>query len=281
MRSDRRALAVLAVWLGGCSYAWDALRPFPDGGGNTPDDVVVVPPVDAGSPIDVFDANTTQDSASSDSVATNERGLDVLRDVLGDTLTLDGASPDAATIDGGFRDTEQVDAAGSDVPCSGATCPCSATAAAGWCPIGNACTSGACAPVALAGSLVITEIQNNPDAVADNVGEWFEVYNPGDSAVDVRNLHVHGSGSERFVVSASAPLVVASHGYVVFGTSGDRSTNGGVSEDFVYGTAMSLANSGTDTITLLAPDDTTVIHTVTYDTTTTSGWPAGKVAMSA
>ena len=44
----------------------------------------------------------------------------------------------------------------------------------------------ACTPPVLPiqpGDLIITEIMNNPDAVFDNAGEWFEVYNNSANAV--------------------------------------------------------------------------------------------------
>lgn len=136
--------------------------------------------------------------------------------------------------------------------------------------------SGACTPGAMAGALVITEIMNDPDAVTDTLGEWFEVYNPSETPVDLRGLRVRGSGTEMFQVTAASPLVVSGRGYAVLGRNGDVIVNGGVSVLYAYGSAMDLGNGAAtpDTITLLASDGTTLIDGVTYMNSASSGWPA-------
>lgn len=128
----------------------------------------------------------------------------------------------------------------------------------------------------MAGALVITEIMNDPDAVTDTLGEWFEVYNPSETPVDLRGLRVRGSGTEMFQVTAASPLLVPGRGYAVLGKNGDMTTNGGVSVLYAYGSAMDLGNGAAtpDTITLLASDGTTVIDAVTYTNAASSGWPA-------
>ena len=40
------------------------------------------------------------------------------------------------------------------------------------------------------GDLVITEIMNNPSPVSDTTGEWFEVYNITDTAIDINEREV-------------------------------------------------------------------------------------------
>ncbi len=50
---------------------------------------------------------------------------------------------------------------------------------------GNDCA----APVV---EVVINEIIQNPDAVSDSAGEWFELYNPTDSDIDIDGWTISG-----------------------------------------------------------------------------------------
>jgi|GEM_PF-1113868 len=200
-----------------------------------------------------FDLNTTQDDADGDgagdvcdpSPCTRADGMNACPMAA---APIDGGVPDAgAPVDGG------VDAGRRD---SGTT------------DLG--------APGAMTGTLVITEIMNDPDAVTDTLGEWFEVYNPSETPVDLRGLRVRGSGTEMFQVTAASPLLVPGRGYAVLGKNGDMTTNGGVSVLYAYGSAMDLGNGAAtpDTITLLASDGTTLIDSVTYTNAASAGWPA-------
>ena len=294
MRSEattRWGAALLACALGGCSYEWDALRPGPDAGAVSPD----VPPardtgVDARTDAGVVDAGA--DAGATD-VGAMDAGADAggvdagadagvadagAMDVGVDAGAMDVGVPDAGVPDTGPRDTGVVDAGAPDAgppPCTGALCPCAATAPAGWCGVGATCTSGACVAGPLPGALVITEILNDPDVVGDLQGEWFEVYNRGATPVDLRWTRVRGSGSEAFEVTGSGPLLVPGRGYAVLGKNADATTNGGVTVLFAYGSAMDLSNSTAtmDIVTLLGADGSTVIDSVTYANTVASMWP--------
>jgi Lamin Tail Domain len=104
--------------------------------------------------------------------------------------------------------------------------------------------------------IVITEIMNNPEAVTDDVGEWFEVYNAGTVAVDLLNWAVAGSAlSEVFVINT--PLIVQPNAYAVLGANGDRATNGNVGVNFVYKATLGgfqLTNADPDRIILRNAD---------------------------
>jgi hypothetical protein len=91
------------------------------------------------------------------------------------------------------------------------------------------------------GSIIVTEVMSNPDAVTDANGEWFEVYNTTASAIDMFGWEIKDLGSDTFTVNSS--LVVPAGDYIVFGKNGDIGTNGGVTVDYVYGTAMTLDNT--------------------------------------
>lgn len=96
--------------------------------------------------------------------------------------------------------------------------------------------------------LVITEFMANPSAVNDNVGEWFEVHNPGAVAVDMNGWKVMDFDGNVHVIASS--VVVPAKGYVVLGNNANPATNGGVNVAYSYGTQWSLTN-GTDAIALL------------------------------
>jgi len=92
------------------------------------------------------------------------------------------------------------------------------------------------------GDLVISEVMQNPDAVLDSVGEWFEIYNASGQAVDLDGLYVYDAGTNSFTVSGSA--IVEADGYFVFANDIDTSSNGGFQADYEFSTSdMALANS--------------------------------------
>ena len=109
--------------------------------------------------------------------------------------------------------------------------------------------------------IIITEIMQNPDAVADGDGEWFEVFNNGDTEVDMLNWTIKDDGSNTHTIATS--LTVPSKGFAVLGVSADQPTNGGFVCDYVY-TGFTLAN-GDDEVILLLPDGVTEVDRVEYD----------------
>ena len=113
-----------------------------------------------------------------------------------------------------------------------------------------------------AGDLVISEIMNNPGAVDDNMGEWFELHNTSSNAIDLQGLIVADAGSDTFTISSS--LVISAGGYVVIGANADTTTNGDVSVDytFVHGTDMQLSNSDDE---LILSNSGGVLEEVAYD----------------
>lgn len=101
--------------------------------------------------------------------------------------------------------------------------------------------------------LMFTEVMADPSKVADEKGEWIEIYNAGDVAADLKD-YVLGSGptvnSTAQNATVTASLVVAPKQCVVLGINGDFATNGGVRVDFQYASVFNLNNSNTDWITL-------------------------------
>ena len=129
------------------------------------------------------------------------------------------------------------------------------------------------------GDIVITEIMKNPCGVtgseiavngqgeeylsisctepqiADEEGEWFEVYNASANEINLNGLMVHelddGNGDteeETFLVTED--VLVPAGEYVVFGVSADSSLNGGVDVDVVYAHGSFSLKNGEDSIAL-------------------------------
>ena len=96
----------------------------------------------------------------------------------------------------------------------------------------------------------ISEVLANPDAVADSDGEWIEVHNAGDTAVNLRGWILADLGTDEHVIGAD--VIIAPGAYVVLGRNADRALNGGVTLAYVY-SGVSLANSD-DEVLLLAPN---------------------------
>ncbi|HEU4881443.1 MAG TPA: lamin tail domain-containing protein [Longimicrobium sp.] len=111
--------------------------------------------------------------------------------------------------------------------------------------------------------LVINEVMANPSpSPSDGSQEWFELYNAGSLAVDLKDLVIAdsaASGRRPYHLIASSVTLPAG-GYAVLGASTNTVDNGGAPVDYSYGGALALANSldavkiarvvGTDTLTL-------------------------------
>lgn len=91
------------------------------------------------------------------------------------------------------------------------------------------------------GDLVVTEVMADPVGVDGAFGEWFEIRNTRDTAVDLEGLIGRDAGSDDFFVGTS--LVVEAGGVLVFGASDDPSRSGGVEVDHVYEGDFGLSNA--------------------------------------
>ncbi len=119
------------------------------------------------------------------------------------------------------------------------------------------------------GDLLITEIMNNPAAVFDNLGEWFEIHNPTTEAVALSGLIVRDGGGNQFTVDSTLTLQPGE--YLVLGNNADSGTNGGLVVNFEYAASFALNNSGSESLILLA--GATEIDRVDYAYGATPAWP--------
>ncbi|HFA50625.1 MAG TPA: T9SS type A sorting domain-containing protein [Bacteroidetes bacterium] len=126
-----------------------------------------------------------------------------------------------------------------------------------------------------AGDLIFTEIMQNPNAVSDDMGEWFEIYNTTGAAIDLHGFDIiddnHTLAEEGFTISET--LMIPAGGFFVFANNGDMATNGGVSPDWVYDPSLTLGN-GTDGITVQCGGN--IIDIVVWDNGATFPDPSGK-----
>ncbi len=112
------------------------------------------------------------------------------------------------------------------------------------------------------GDIIITEIMQNPAAVADANGEWVELYNNTASAIDIDGWTLRDSGTDSHVINNSGPLLVPANGFVVLGIDSNSTTNGNYTADYQYSNFV-LDNTSDEVI--LADLTGTVIDSVAYD----------------
>jgi len=98
-------------------------------------------------------------------------------------------------------------------------------------------------------TIVITEIMQNPSAVADSAGELFEICNQGSTAVDINGWTIQDNDFDSHVVDNGGPLVIDVGTVLVLGNNSDTATNGGAPVDYQY-SGFFLGNSS-DEIVLL------------------------------
>lgn len=114
------------------------------------------------------------------------------------------------------------------------------------------------------GDLVFSEMLINPQVVADEVGEWVELYNTSSVPIDVGGYSFHDLDLDLYVIEG--PLVVAGHDYIVLCADMDTRRNGGVPCDGPFkrepADALALGNNS-DEVMLSRPDGV-VIDQVLY-----------------
>jgi len=127
----------------------------------------------------------------------------------------------------------------------------------------------ACGPYPQYGDILVTEVMQNPGAVDDSKGEWFEVVNVTDQTFNLAFLEVSDIGGEHFQVPVN--LSIGPGEYLLFANNGDEQTNGQVQADFIYA-GFSLANQ-TDEIVLVLNGET--LDELVYDGTDAFPAPSG------
>ena len=113
-----------------------------------------------------------------------------------------------------------------------------------------------------AGSIVITEFLDEPTAVEQELGEWFELENVGSTAVNLRSWRITDELGDGFTIEGD--LIVEVGERLLFAVEGDALLNGGLPEaDYVYPYALfPLRSYDDDDIQVVAGED--VMDQVTY-----------------
>ncbi len=121
------------------------------------------------------------------------------------------------------------------------------------------------------GDLVITEVMPNPNAVADSLGEWFEVQATRDIDLNGVTLDRVGDSSAGDLLQAEKCLHLTAGTFAVFARSADSGVNGGLTR--VDGTFSFTLVTGSSS----APGDIAVMHNSTLiDAVTWTGSRTGK-----
>lgn len=97
------------------------------------------------------------------------------------------------------------------------------------------------------GDLVLSEFMANPSTCPDDTGEWIELYNRRNFAIDVGGLEIVDQSGNAGAVGGH--VIVPAHGLVLLGRSNAASWCGPVMPDGFYGSTVYLNNT-TDSIAL-------------------------------
>jgi hypothetical protein len=98
------------------------------------------------------------------------------------------------------------------------------------------------------GDIIINEVMQNPNAVYDDHGEWFELYNTTSSGIDIDGWTIRDDDLDSHTIDNGGPLVVPAKGYLVLGCNADPDSNGGYTCDYEYGSGWYLANSADEVV---------------------------------
>ena len=97
--------------------------------------------------------------------------------------------------------------------------------------------------------ILLSEVMANPAAVADEAGEWLELFNADGEPVNLAGWSLSDFDQDRHTIVGD--LWIQPGEYIVLGRHGDIGSNGGVPLRYVY-TGIALANEA-DEVLLAAP----------------------------
>lgn len=116
----------------------------------------------------------------------------------------------------------------------------------------------------LPGDLVISEVLQNPSAVSDSAGEWFEITNISSQPISLDGWTISDDDFDAHLIAG--PLTVGANSSVVLGINADPATNGNVAVDYTY-SDLFLSNSA-DELVITDPAGVVFDHI---------GWDGGPV----
>jgi hypothetical protein len=123
--------------------------------------------------------------------------------------------------------------------------------------------------------VIITEIMYDPSSIPDPLGEWIEIYNATDEAIDLNGWRLADEVGNLHIIQNGAPYMMQPGQFLVLGNNPDDITNGGVEIDYLYSKDEFTLQNKADSVILQnlmgAPVDT--VH---YDEL--QDWPEAKGA---
>jgi len=123
---------------------------------------------------------------------------------------------------------------------------------------------GLCAATAQAadpGDVIINEVMQDPAAVGDSQGEWFELFNDTGQAIDIDGWIIRDDAANLHAIDHGGPLIIAARGYLVLGNNADQMTNGGYHCDYEY-SGFTLSNSDDE---IVLEENGVEIDRINYD----------------
>ena len=101
------------------------------------------------------------------------------------------------------------------------------------------------------GQIVFTEIMAKSQAGSDK-GEWFELYNAGEEAVDLKGCLLTDDGTDSHEIEKV--MVVKSGAFLLLARSGDPTDNFGLEPHYVYG-GMTLTNASDELVLVCGEEE--------------------------
>jgi len=117
--------------------------------------------------------------------------------------------------------------------------------------------------------IVISEVMPNPASVSDSYGEWFELYNSGDTTINLSHWFIKSGENEEHIISGDVSLLIDPGQYLVFGKNDNISINGGLVIDYQYSN-ISFSNNNDEL--LIINQNGEIVDEVHY----TNDWPFGS-----
>ncbi len=123
--------------------------------------------------------------------------------------------------------------------------------------------------------VVITEIMADPDGIPDDKGEWLEIVNATDEAVDINGWRLEDLSGQMHIIMNGGPFLLQPGQILVLGANAIESTNGGVEVNYQYPYSDFKLDNTADSIILknLYGEEVDAVHFDKF-----AGWKVPKGA---
>lgn len=123
--------------------------------------------------------------------------------------------------------------------------------------------------------VVITEVMVDPDGLPDDKGEWFEIVNAVDEAIDINGWRIEDQSGQMHIFMNGGPFMLQPGQILVVGANAIESTNGGVEVNYQYPYSDFKLDNTADSIILknLYGEEVDAVHFDKF-----AGWKVPKGA---